>query len=298
MSNSVTAEIPSRRLLVIAVMIIAMIIISFSGVLLRLMDGSDPWQINFYRALAFGSAIGTVVVLRHGKQTVASFQRVGLIGIYGGALLAMAGIAYLQALTNTTVANTLFTLSAIPFITASLAFLFLHEHLGRLTIGAMCIAAVGIIVMVINGIGVGSFYGNLMALLASFVFAVYAVIVRANREIDMLPALVYAGIFLAASSLYMRWGNLSVTTKDIFLCFVWGGLLSGFANSMFVFASRHILAGEVTLLLLLEFALGPIWVWLIVSEVPTSWTLVGGGMVIAAVALNAVAELRSQGDVS
>ncbi len=33
----------------------------------------------------------------------------------------MAGIAFVQALTHTTVANTLFTPSAIPFITAALA---------------------------------------------------------------------------------------------------------------------------------------------------------------------------------
>ena len=46
--------------------------------------------------------------------------------------------------------------------------------------------------------------------------------------------------------------------------------------------------------MLLEFALGPIWVWLFVSEVPTAWTLLGGSLVIAAVAIRAAIELRQR----
>ena len=49
--------------------------------------------------------------------------------------------------------------------------------------------------------------------------------------------------------------------------------------------------------MLLEFALGPIWVWLFVGEVPTRWTLLGGGLVIASVSLRAVLELRGRGRV-
>ena len=48
-------------------------------------------------------------------------------------------------------------------------------------------------------------------------------------------------------------------------------------------ASKHLLAAELTLFMLLEFTLGPIWVWIFVNEVPTSWTLIGGSVVIIAV---------------
>jgi drug/metabolite transporter (DMT)-like permease len=50
-----------------------------------------------------------------------------------------------------------------------------------------------------------------------------------------------------------------------------------------VAASKHLLAAELTLFMLLEFTLGPIWVWIFVNEVPTSWTLIGGSVVIIAV---------------
>ena len=43
--------------------------------------------------------------------------------------------------------------------------------------------------------------------------------------------------------------------------------------------------------MLLEFALGPVWVWLFVDEVPSRWTLIGGAIIIAAVAVRAILEL-------
>ena len=74
-----------------------------------------------------------------------------------------------------------------------------------------------------------------------------------------------------------------LSLNDLILCFVLGGLLSATVNPLFVAASKHLLAEELTLFMLLEFTLGPIWVWIFVNEVPTSWTLIGGSVVIIAV---------------
>jgi drug/metabolite transporter (DMT)-like permease len=61
---------------------------------------------------------------------------------------------------------------------------------------------------------------------------------------------------------------------------------------MFIFASRHLVAAELTLFMLLEFALGPIWVWVFINEVPTDLTVLGGLVVILSVAIRALFELR------
>ena len=58
-------------------------------------------------------------------------------------------------------------------------------------------------------------------------------------------------------------------------------------------AARHLLAAELTLFMLLEFALGPLWVWLVISETPGPGTLIGGSIVIGAVTLRAVIELHT-----
>ena len=284
-----------RRVFAMSLMVVSSVLISFGGLIIRNMEQADTWQINFYRALALMTAVTLILLFQHGRSTHVHIRKVGRAGLMGGGLLAVAGITFLQALTHTTVANTLFTLSAIPFITAALARVFLKESLQRATLLTMLVAAVGIFAMVAEGIGLGSGYGNAMALVTAVCFAGFAVIVRHNRHIDMLPTMLVSAAIIALVSVAVRYDDLGITLKDLLLCLLWGGLLSGFANWMFIVASRHLVAAEVTLFMLLEFSLGPVWVWLFVGELPSEWTIFGGLLVIAAVALRAGIELRGSG---
>lgn len=291
-NRSDVGETRSRRGFAMAIMIASSIGISFGGLVLRSMDDADAWQINFYRSLALVLAIMSILMIQYRGKAAIHVRRVGKPGLLGGALLAMANVAFLQSITNTTVANTLFTLSAIPFITAALAWLFLRERLHRETLITMFVAAFGVGAMMGEGVSVGSFYGNAMAFLTALCFAGFAVIVRRNRQVNMLPTLVLSGMLIIALSLAVRWGDLAISSKDILLCFLWGGVLSGVGNALFIVASRHLVAAELTLFMLLEFALGPIWVWLFINEVPTKWTLIGGLLVITSVTLRALLEMR------
>ena len=263
----------------------------FGGLILRNIEDADPWRINFYRSLALVVAVALILLFQYRRGTLAAVRGIGRTGLLGGALLAAAGIAFLQSLSTTTVANTLFMLSAIPFITAGLARIFLKERLERATLATMAVASVGVFVMLAGAIGIGSAYGNAMGLLTAVCFSTFAVIVRRNRRIDMLPTLLVSGAIVALVSGAARLGDLGISPRDLLLCLVWGGLLSGFANWMFIFAARHLVAAEVTLFMLLEFALGPLWVWLFVGEVPSPWTLAGGPLVILSVAVRAAIEL-------
>ena len=55
---------------------------------------------------------------------------------------------------------------------------------------------------------------------------------------------------------------------------------------MLVVASRYLPPAEVALLTLLEAVLGPLWAWIGVGETPGRATLVGGAIVLAAIAGN------------
>lgn len=275
-----------------ALMVISSVGISFGGLILRNIDDADVWQINFYRSLALVFTVTLIMLYRYQGQAVQKVVQIGRPGLIAGALLAGAGIAFLQAITNTTVANTLFTLSAIPFFSAFLGWLILRETLQRSTFVTMLAAAIGVVVMMAEGIGTGSFYGNAMALVTALLFSSYAIIVRQNRTIDMLPALLVSGVLIVLVAAVLRWDDLGISTRDILLCLLLGGGLSGIANALFIAASRHLVAAELTLFMLLEFALGPIWVWIFINEIPTEWTIIGGSVVILSVVLRSLFQLR------
>ena len=292
-SPSLAATPRPRRAMAMGLMVLSSIGISFGGLIVRSVEDADAWQLNFYRSLFMALVIGLLLALRYRGETVGKIRSIGWPGLFAGSMVALAGIGFLQALTHTTVANTLFTLSAIPFITAGLAWVFLRERLRRATLVTMLVAGIGIAVMVVEGLGLGSGYGNFMALLTACGFSGFAVIVRRNRQVDMLPTVLVASVIILVISLALRIDELDISWHDILLCFLWGGILSGIGNHFFIVASRHLVAAELTLFMLLEFALGPVWVWLFVGEVPTRWSLVGGLLVITAVTLRALLELRS-----
>jgi drug/metabolite transporter (DMT)-like permease len=291
-STEITAySVDSRHGYAMLLMVFGSIAISFGGLIQRSIAVADPWQINVYRALGTLIAIAVIIAIQNRGKFIATVVGVGRFGILAGVLLGIAGLCFIQALTYTTVANALFVLGAIPFFTALLARLFLGERLRHATLVTMLFAGVGLVLMVVNGISLGSGFGNIMALLTAICFAGYAVIVRYRRRVEMLPTLVISSIFIIVISLLVTGDDLDIPIDDILLSLFWGGCLSGFVNWMFIIASRHLAAAEVTLIMLLEFALGPIWVWLFIDEIPGRWTLIGGSVIITAVAVRAILEL-------
>ena len=281
----------SGRSRAIVLMIIGSISISFGALVIRLIQEADAFQINFYRSIFFILGTFTILLFRHRRSSFTKIKEVGIFGLVAGLLLALAGISFLQAITNTTVAATTFTLSVIPFLTAGLAWLILKESLHKKTIYTMIFAALGIFIMIMDSLDSGSFYGNIMAVTCAVFFASYAILVRFKRNIEMLPALMISGFIIMALVLVAYPGNLDVPLGDLFLCFLYGGILSTCVNVTFILASKFLFAAELTLFMLLEFALSPIWVWLFVSETPTLMTIIGGMVVILAVGYRSLTEL-------
>lgn len=276
----------------IAMMVLSSVMLSSGGLIVRSLDQADAWQTNLYRAIGICVAVAAILFIRYGADAWARLRAVGLAGLFGGVILAVAGVAHIQALTTTTVANTMFILSAIPFLTALLARLFLGERLRRTTLATMIFAAAGVGVMVIDGLEAGSLFGSAMALLTATAFSTFAVIVRRNRHVDMLPTLMISGLAIACAGLFQRHDDLAIPQGDLVTCVLWGALVTALANWMFIRASRALVAAELTLFMLLEFALAPLWVWLAIAETPSRLTLIGGALVIAAVLARSVVDLR------
>lgn len=53
--------------------------------------------------------------------------------------------------------------------------------------------------------------------------------------------------------------------------------------ALFTVGARPIPASEVALISLLEVVLGPLWVWIALSEQPPALTIVGGAIIVLAV---------------
>ena len=249
-SGSEDTDSVGRRGYAIGLMIASSVVISFTGLIVRHVD-ADPMVMNFYRALSLMVAVTLILAIQYRRMAITHVIRIGWPGIAGGVMLTVAAICFLQSMTHTTVANTLFILGAIPFFTAALAWVFLREQPTRATLWAMMIAFSGITVMLGEGFGSGSAYGNLNAMVTAVCFSIYTVLVRRNRHVNMLPALLVSTVLIVLVAGVSSYGSLTISTGDLVLCVLWGGVLSGFTSVCFIVASRHLAAAELTLLMLL-----------------------------------------------
>lgn len=282
----------SNRNLSILLLITGSVGISFGGLIMRNINNADPWQITFYRSLAFLFSITLVLIYRHNSDILTSIKKIGYPGIAGGFFLMIAQILYVQSFAHTSIANALFTFSTIPFISAFLAFIFLKEKISTTTIVTMFFAFIGIFIMIKDGLETGGFYGNIIALICAFCFSTFVIILRKSRNNDMLPVNLISSVLVLIVSFAISLGEINVPIQDILLCFLWGGVLSGFVHSVFVYSTRFLQASEATLFMLLEFSLGPFWVWIFVNETITQEAFYGGIIVMLSVAVYSFFEIK------
>lgn len=275
-----------------SIMVGEAVLVSFAGLIFRSMEHANIWQISFYRGLVLIGTISLILFLQYHKKIFSHIFRIGAPGFIAGTLMAVAQLCYIESMTHTTIANTVFTMSAIPFITAALARIFLKEKLRPATMFTMAVAALGIYIMIAEGLKIGSLYGILMAAAAAFSFSCFAVIVRQHRGINMLPVLLISGLVNSIVGLILLDNNFTISTNDLMLCILWGALIQSLGFYLFILAAQSLVAAELTLFMLLEFSLGPIWVWLGVGETPTLDTLIGGTLVLFSVSLLTFNELR------
>ncbi|MBT7614637.1 MAG: DMT family transporter [Rhodospirillaceae bacterium] len=187
---------------------------------------------------------------------------------------------------HTTIANISFMIAATPFFAGGMAWLLLRETMALRTVIATLIAMCGVLVMVGEGLALDSLHGNLLALACALLSAVYVVAARFGRCVDMVPTVAMAGM-VAAGTAFLIIDSFEISLHDFALCALQGVFISAMCNGLFTLCARHLPAGELTVLSLLESALSPLWVFLFLAEVPTKVTLVGGGVILSAVLIQA-----------
>ncbi|MBM3560805.1 MAG: DMT family transporter, partial [Alphaproteobacteria bacterium] len=282
--SSLTAPADGRFARGVLIMVITGIVLSTGGPIIRQIEDASGLQITFWRSLAQGGFIFLLLAARDRGQVFASFRDVGWAGVFAGGALALAIFGYVFSITNTTVANTLFLLSTAPFFAAILGYFVLHERVGAATAAAIAVALVGVAIMVGDGLGAGRWLGNLAGIACALLSALFVIGIRLGKGVDMVPTVCLAGVFAAVLAFLAAGGAVAATPHDVAWAAAAGAFQVGLGFVLYTIGSRYLPAAELTVLGLLEVILGPIWTWLLVGEVPSTYTVGGGIIVLAAIA--------------
>ena len=267
----------------IPVVLIAGILWSFGPLVVRYMNQPElvPWQYLFARGITIFILLNIYLFFEEGLDFYKNYLKIGLSGLVGGLGLGTAMITFIWSITHTTAAITLLCLSAMPFMTALLGFLFLKEKISTNVWVAIIIATIGIFIMAIGDFEKGSLFGLTFGLISALGFSVFSVSLRWRKETPKFTTVAIAGIFCALIS-----SVVIIETQSNFLSsslnqglFSVHGTLVCLGLILYSIGSKNIPAAELTLLSLTEVIGGIFWVWLPlfgINEVPDTNTVIGG----------------------
>ena len=267
-----------------AVVFLTGTLFSFSPLLFRWTSGEgSEWLFLLWRSIGILIAALIGLSLSSGAPLMTAVTTGLGKNLLAGALMAGMSTSFIISIARIDAATTLLLQSLAPFSAAFLGWLVLREKVDGHTWAAMTTAVVGVVIMGSTWDS-SSVVGISAACCIPLMLGIYTVLLRDSQRRDPRAQVFFTGVIglvigLVASA---ATGGFALPIQDIFLALISGGILLGVGLPIFNAAGRHVPAARTSLLLLSEIVLAPIWVWLVVNEVPAGRTVAGGAVILLA----------------
>ena len=265
---------------------------SIAGVVTRHLEFAKSFEVTFWRSFFTLVSLAIILPAIHGKTLLSKFKQGGTYLWISGVCWSVMFTAFMTALTMTSVANVLITLSLGPMLTALFARIFIGHKLPARTIIAIVIAGFGIAYMYaaqINLSDMKQLTGMLVALGVPIAAAVNWTLVQHSQaqghDVDLVPA-VMVGALISSLVTFPLSMPFQASGQDVALLAMLGLVQLAIPCTLAVVCARFLKAPEVSLLALLEIIFGIVLAWVGANEKPGLPVLLGGGLVLGALVFN------------
>jgi len=238
-------------------------------------------EVLIWRGLFFSLGFFFITVFRHKGKTFRAIHHAGFAGLISGFLFAMNTYFYTQALQQTSAAAAMMIISTAPVFAAIVSWFCLKEKISLPLLLTILATLFGMGIILSDGTGINSLKGNLMALGCAIFMALNFNWARYKSPKDITPGLVFGGLMVLTLGFFTT-PSVNASTLEISFMFLSAAILMPIGFVLLQVAPRYISATEVSLFILLESVIAPIWVWIGLGEVPSSTTLLGSLVVLIA----------------
>ena len=261
-------------------------LMSFVGVLMRVLENATGFQILFYRSISLTIIVLIVICIRRRTGPLAFINTIDKHDLMMGGWLAIAFTTYIFSMLLSSVASTLLILTIAPFLSAIIAWKWINETPHKVTWPTMIVAMFGVGLMVYDGASLGYSIGNISAFMSALCFSMMLVVARRSRKTDVLGGTFMAGffsVFIGSVTAVFFDGGIVISPFDILIILFMGAFTIGLGIALVTTGTGYLPAAEVSLLVLIESVLGPIWPWVFLGEPVTTYEIIGGAITLLAV---------------
>lgn len=256
---------------------------------------AEPLVIAFWRSILAGLIIAAFVNFQDRSSSYNVILKMGLKGWVYCVILASTSPAFVLAVSNTSVANVVFIFASMPMFTAIFSWMLLGETISARTTITMLLVAVGLSIIAFGSTANehAHWIGDLFALYISVAYGFAFTILRGMKATSMVPVVPIA--FCGSALLIALITNPFIGFFENFWLYAVHGIFIAVGTTFLTLGPRRLPAPEVSLLILLESILAPLLVWAVLDEHPGQFAILGGAIVIGALAIsNFIAFRKSQ----
>ena len=266
------------RILGTILMIVSALVFSTAGLFTKGVS-AGAWEVIFWRGV-FGTLFMTSYIVLRGNWA-SEFTHMGKSGLAVVLVGASGMIAFIPAFKLTTIANVSLIYAVTPLLAAFLAWMWIGVRPKLPVILGSIAAFVGVMIIVGGSLGGIELSGDLLALWMAIAMAVLMVIYQRYPNTPAAgPAVLSLVLTLPLG--YFLGSPFQVTGLEI-------SILAGFGIIFAVGAvtlgegAKRLPAAETALLSVLEAPFAPIFAWLVLRELPSHMSVIGGLVILAGV---------------
>lgn len=252
---------------------------SSGGLLIKLISLSSM-QLSFFRCLI--AAIVFAVIFR--KKVL----RVNKLAILNAVFYATVLTLFVIATKTTTAANAIFLQSTAPIYVLIFEPIINKTRWEPINIITIAVCFIGMILFFLGELSPGHLEGNIVALLAGVAFAAFFLGMRKNDKEYQQSAIFYGNIIVAVICIPFILELKTISFSDLWMVSFLGVFQIAAAYAIFTYGIKRILAVEASIISMLEPVLNPVWVFLGYGELPTTFAIIGGLIIISAISLRTV----------
>ncbi|WP_322796766.1 DMT family transporter [Tepidiforma sp.] len=208
---------------------------------------------------------------------------------------ALTLVMFVAATKLTTAANAIFLQYTAPVYLLFAGPIFLKEPTTRLDLATVAVAFAGMGLFFVGRLEGDALAGNALALASGVTLAAMFLLLRApGCSAETRPAGMLLGNLLLVAALAIvnaaraEPGLFAPSLRDLAGLVFLGVVQIGLAYLLFGYGMATVGALEASLIGLLEPVLNPVWVLLFLGERPGRWAVLGGAVIIGAVAVRTV----------